>query len=174
MNECMKVTLLSFFVSFYTCKVLYLPSDPKKKGWLKKKKLMVINYMKIGSQQRVCIFRRWMREALRSLVDLLFDFLRKADELRYGSICRTRWPNGLRRSISWHCGFESHRGHDYLSLVSVMCCQVEVPEIGWSLVQRSRNECGVSERNRKASIMKRPWLTRGYFTMEKMDKFKRQ
>ena len=31
-----KVTLLSFYVSFYTCKVLYLPNVPKKKGWLKK------------------------------------------------------------------------------------------------------------------------------------------
>jgi len=71
-----------------------------------------------------------MREALRSLVGLLFDFLRKADELRYGSICRTRWPSGLSRSISWHRGFESRRGHEFLSLVSVMCCQVEVPETG--------------------------------------------
>jgi hypothetical protein len=71
-----------------------------------------------------------MRKVLRSLVGLLFDFLRKAEELRYGSICRTRWPSGLRRSISWHCGFESRPGHECLSLVSVMCCQVEVPKTG--------------------------------------------
>jgi hypothetical protein len=31
-----------------------------------------------------------------------------------------------------------------LSLVSVVCCQVEVSASGWSLVQRSPTECGVS------------------------------
>ena len=34
-------------------------------------------------------------------------------------------------------GFESHRGHGYLSVVSVVCCQVEVSAMSWSLVQRS-------------------------------------
>jgi hypothetical protein len=29
--------------------------------------------------------------------------------------------------------------------VSVVCCQVEVPATGWSLVQRSPTECGVSK-----------------------------
>jgi hypothetical protein len=29
--------------------------------------------------------------------------------------------------------------------VSVVCCQVEVSATGWSLVQRSPTECGVSE-----------------------------
>jgi len=44
--------------------------------------------------------------------------------------CRSQWPRGLRRRSaaahllrSW---FESHRGHGYLSVVSVVCCQVEV------------------------------------------------
>jgi hypothetical protein len=31
-----------------------------------------------------------------------------------------------------------------LSLVSVVCCQVEVSATGWSLVQRSPADCGVS------------------------------
>jgi hypothetical protein len=39
---------------------------------------------------------------------------------------------------------KSHRGHGCLSLVSVVCCQVEVYATGWSLVQRSPTECGVS------------------------------
>jgi hypothetical protein len=39
---------------------------------------------------------------------------------------------------------KSHRGHGCLSLVSVVCCQVEVSATGWSLVQRSPTECGVS------------------------------
>jgi hypothetical protein len=37
------------------------------------------------------------------------------------------------------------RGHGYLSLVSVVCCQVEVSATSWSLVQRSPTECGVSQ-----------------------------
>jgi hypothetical protein len=32
-----------------------------------------------------------------------------------------------------------------MSLVSVVCCQVEVSARGWSLVQRSPTECGVSK-----------------------------
>jgi hypothetical protein len=40
---------------------------------------------------------------------------------------------------------ESHRGHGCLSLVSVVCCQVEVSATSWSLVQRSPTECVVSQ-----------------------------
>jgi len=32
-----------------------------------------------------------------------------------------------------------------MSVMNVMCCQVEVSATGRSLVQRSRTECGVSE-----------------------------
>jgi hypothetical protein len=39
---------------------------------------------------------------------------------------------------------KSHRGHGSLSLVSVVCCQVEVSATSWSLVQRSPTDCGVS------------------------------
>jgi hypothetical protein len=35
-------------------------------------------------------------------------------------------------------------GHGCLSVVSVVCCQVEVSATGWSLVQRSPTDCGVS------------------------------
>jgi hypothetical protein len=45
--------------------------------------------------------------------------------------------------------------------VSFECCQVEVSASGWSLVQRSPTECGMSECDREASIMRRPWHTRG-------------
>jgi hypothetical protein len=38
-----------------------------------------------------------------------------------------------------------------MSLVSVVCCQVEVSATGRSLVQRSPTECGVSECDREAS-----------------------
>jgi hypothetical protein len=43
-------------------------------------------------------------------------------------------------------------GHGCLSFVSVVCCQVEVSATGWSLVERSPTECGVSKKcDREAS-----------------------
>jgi hypothetical protein len=33
---------------------------------------------------------------------------------------------GLRPLACWDREFESHRGHGYLSVMSVVCCQVEV------------------------------------------------
>ena len=44
----------------------------------------------------------------------------------------------------WDRGFESHRGHGYLSVVSVVCCQVEVSATNWSLVQRCPTDCDAS------------------------------
>jgi hypothetical protein len=65
----------------------------------------------------------------------------------------------------WDCGFESRLGHGRLSLVSVLCCQVGVSATGWSLVQRSPTDCGVSKCDRKTSIMRTPWPTRGCCAM---------
>jgi hypothetical protein len=48
-----------------------------------------------------------------------------------------------------------------LSVMNVVCCQVEVSASGWSLVQRSPTECGVSECDREPSIMRRLWPSRG-------------
>ena len=48
-----------------------------------------------------------------------------------------------------------------------MCCQVEVSATGQSLVQRSLTECGVSECDREATTMRRPWPTRGCHVMKK-------
>ena len=39
---------------------------------------------------------------------------------------------------------KSHRGHRCLSVVSVVCCQVEVSATDLSLVQRSPTDCGAS------------------------------
>jgi hypothetical protein len=44
--------------------------------------------------------------------------------------------------------------------VSVVCFQVEASESGRSIVQRDRTECCVSECDREASTMRRPWPTR--------------
>jgi hypothetical protein len=50
---------------------------------------------------------------------------------------------GLRPLACWDCGFESRQRNGCLSLLSVVCCQVEVSAASWSCVQRCHNECGV-------------------------------
>jgi len=49
--------------------------------------------------------------------------------------------------------------------MSVVCGQVEVSASGRSLIQWSPTECGVSEYDREALMMRRAWLTRGCFAM---------
>ena len=53
------------------------------------------------------------------------------------------WVRG--RSLCWDCGFEYCRRYGCLSVVSAVCCQVEVCVTSWSLVQRRSIECGVSD-----------------------------
>jgi hypothetical protein len=61
---------------------------------------------------------------------------------------RLQWPRGLRlglRSlVCWNCGLESRRENGCLYVVSVVFCQVEDSAPGWSPVQRSPTECGLS------------------------------
>jgi hypothetical protein len=63
--------------------------------------------------------------------------------------CPSLWPHGLKCGsvAAWFSvsGFESRRGHGCLSLVSVVCCQVEVSATARSLVQGLLTKCGVSE-----------------------------
>jgi hypothetical protein len=62
----------------------------------------------------------------------------------------------------WDCEFESRRGHGCLSVVSVVCCQVDVSATSWSLVQRSPTDCGVSKSVIvKLRKMRRPRPPRG-------------
>ena len=51
-------------------------------------------------------------------------------------------------------------GTDVLSLVSVVCCQVEMSATGWSFIQGSPTECSLSECDFEASIKRRPWPAR--------------
>ena len=53
------------------------------------------------------------------------------------------WVYGL--SLIGIVDSNPERGHGGWSLVSVVCCQVEVPASGSSLVQRSSTECSVSD-----------------------------
>jgi hypothetical protein len=66
-------------------------------------------------------------------------------------ICQSQWPwslclmRGYAAAFLWDCGFESRRGHGCLSIVSVVCCQVDSSSV-WSVVlQTIATECGVSE-----------------------------
>jgi hypothetical protein len=76
----------------------------------------------------------------------------------------SQWPYGLRRgsAAASLLGLRVRipPGYGHVSLVSVVCCHVEVSASGWSLVQTSPTDCGVSECDREASIMRRPWDTR--------------
>jgi hypothetical protein len=74
------------------------------------------------------------------------------------ALCKA-WVYG--RSLAVVVGSNHVGGHGCLSIVSVVCCQVAVSSSGRSLVRRSPTECSVSECNREASIMRRPWSTRG-------------
>jgi len=47
-----------------------------------------------------------------------------------------------------------------LSGVTVGCCRVEDYSLGWSPVQRSPTDCGVSGYDREVSIMRKLWPTR--------------
>jgi hypothetical protein len=51
------------------------------------------------------------------------------------------------RSKAWVCGrlLAGIAGSNPTTFVSVVCCQVQVSATGWSLVQRSPTECGVSK-----------------------------
>jgi hypothetical protein len=53
-------------------------------------------------------------------------------------------------------GFAGSNPTGGMSVVSVVCCQVEVSTSDRSLVQRNPTECGVSECDREASIVRRP------------------
>jgi hypothetical protein len=62
---------------------------------------------------------------------------------------------GLRPLACLHFGFESRRRHGCLPLLIVVCCQVEVSALGWSLFPEEpyRVWC---ECDREASIMRGP------------------
>jgi hypothetical protein len=81
----------------------------------------------------------------------------------------SRWTRGLTRSSEaarWLGLWVRipQEGMD-VCLVSVVCCQEQVSASGLSLVQRSPTECGVSECDREALTMRRPWPTGGCCAM---------
>ena len=70
------------------------------------------------------------------------------------------WPRGLRRgcpAASMLVLWVRIPPGAWMFVVSVVCYQVEVSASGWSLVQRSPTDCGVSECDNESSIVRRPW-----------------
>ena len=78
----------------------------------------------------------------------------------YSLVLPVRWPRGLgvRPLACWDCGFESHQGNGPFSVVSVVCCQVEVSATSWSLIQSCRLWC-VVVCDLETSWMRKPWST---------------
>jgi hypothetical protein len=74
-------------------------------------------------------------------------------------VCRSQWPRGLRHRSSvarlLRLCVRIPPGHGCLSVVSVVCCQVEVSATDWSLIQRSPTDCGAS-----LCVIKKPRKTR--------------
>jgi hypothetical protein len=64
-------------------------------------------------------------------------------------------------SKSWVCGHSLAVivGWKRAGVMDVCCVLSEVSPMGCSLAQRSPTECGVSECDREATIIKKPWLT---------------
>ena len=72
---------------------------------------------------------------------------------------------GLRPLNCWDCGFESLPRQGCLSIVSAVCCQLEVPaELITHQEETYRVWC-ISECDREASAMRRTWPTRGCCSM---------
>jgi hypothetical protein len=71
------------------------------------------------------------------------------------------------RSLAVIAGSSPAGGVGCLHFVSVVCSQKEAYTSASSLVQRNVTECGVSECDREASIMKRPWPSRSCCAMGK-------
>ena len=88
--------------------------------------------------------------------------------------CRSQWPRGLRRRSTAARLLRSWvriPPEASMSVVSVVCCQVEVSATSWSLVQRSPTDCGVSlcelEKTKSSWMRRKSRPTRGLSGHEK-------
>jgi hypothetical protein len=106
------------------------------------------NLFVLKTEQLYCFVWIWCQTAIITP----FSHIRNWDSIFYWISlkysCRSHWPLGLGVGLwaltCWDCCFESHREHGYLSVVSVVRCQVEVSTTSWSLVQSSPTVCSAS------------------------------
>ena len=107
----------------------------------------------------------WSYTSIPSYVPLLVAYL----YFLHALICQVikaepiPWLRGLRRGSAANSLLGLRVGiqpGEWVSVVSVVCCQLEVSASGWSLVQRSPTYCGVSESDLETSTMRRPGPTR--------------
>jgi len=75
------------------------------------------------------------------------------------------------RSLAGITGSNPTRVHGYISLVIVVCCQVEVPASSWSPVQIAPTVYRACWCDLEALIMKRPWPQRGFVPGRKIKTF---
>jgi len=101
----------------------------------------------------------WTSTIIPDVFDLMTKYPSGAD-----SSGRAVLGVGLRPLSCWDCGFETRRKRGCLSLVNVVCCQLRRTDHSSG---SSPTECGVSECDREASTMRRPWHTRGCCAVEK-------
>ena len=83
-----------------------------------------------------------------------------------GILVRFQLLRGLRRGSATEIVGSNPTGDMSVSLLSVVCCQVELSASGWSLLQRSPTDCHVSECDRESLIM-RTWPTKDCCAMVK-------
>ena len=81
------------------------------------------------------------------------------------------------RSKAWDCGpsllglrVRMLRGHDNLSVVSVVCCQVEVSATGRLLLQRISTERFVSECDHELLTVRSSWPKGDCYAIVKQNK----
>jgi hypothetical protein len=70
--------------------------------------------------------------------------------------CRSQWPRGLRRGPAAYCLLELLVRIPPGAWMSVCCVFSEFSASGCSLVQRSPTDCGASQCDREAAIIRRP------------------
>ena len=132
----------------------YWPNWLCKKGW---RKYLLPKYQYLGDGPFQ--FRRWKGNLL-LLQLLILRQLYVSGAVRYGADIGGRDMEGVGlRPLPWReLRFQILPGA-WMSLVSVVHCQVEVSVTGRSLVQRRPTVCGMSECDRGTS-KRRPRLTR--------------
>ena len=77
------------------------------------------------------------------------------------STSQSQWSRGLK---VWVCvgllvgvAGSKPKGCMNICLLSVICSKVDVSSMGWSFIQRSSTECGVSEWGREVSVARKSW-----------------